>query len=136
MLALRFLARSCNLQKQWDAKSLKITPFRLFALDGLEESFEVALAEAATPFPLDDLEKEGRPILHRAGEDLQHVAFVVAVHQDAEFLQFFQRLLNPAGACLQLRVIGMRYPKELDALLLQAAYGGDNVVGGQRKYLD
>jgi hypothetical protein len=57
MLALRFLARSCNLQKRWDAKSLKITPFRLFALDGLEESFEVALPEAAAPFPLDDFEK-------------------------------------------------------------------------------
>src|ERR1700743_3071622 len=99
MPALPFLARSCSLQR--GCKELKITPFRLLALDGLEESFEVALSKAAASFPLDDLEEKSRPIFHRASEDLQHIAFVVAVHQDAEFLEFFQRLLDPSGACLQ-----------------------------------
>src|ERR1700722_12043976 len=117
MPALPFLARSCSLQR--GCKELKITPFRLLALDGLEERFEVTLAKAAASFSLDDLEEKGRPIFDRASEDLQHVAFVVTVHQDAQLLQFFQRLVDAAGACLQLRVVGMGHAEELDALLLQ-----------------
>src|SRR5690606_40109531 len=43
----------------------------LFPLQGLEQCLEVALAEPAGAVPLDQLEEEGRPVLHRPGEDLQ-----------------------------------------------------------------
>ena len=36
--------------------------------------------------PLDDLDEDGGPVLHRLGEDLQQVAVVVIVDQDLEFL--------------------------------------------------
>ncbi len=48
--------------------ALKIAPPVLFPFDRLEEGLEVALAEAAGAVPLDDLEEDGRPILHRLGE--------------------------------------------------------------------
>ena len=38
----------------------------LLALDGLEERLEVALAEAARTFALDDLEEDRRAVLHVA----------------------------------------------------------------------
>src|SRR5438477_1250186 len=55
----------------------------LLALDGLEQRLEVALAEAQRPVPLDQLEEHGRAVAHRRGEDLQQVAVLVPVHQDA-----------------------------------------------------
>src|SRR5579862_2502962 len=51
-------------------------PF-LFTLDRFEQGFEVALSEALGAVPLDQLEEDGRPILHRLGEDLQQVAVLV-----------------------------------------------------------
>lgn len=36
---------------------------------------------------LNDLDEEGRSVLHRLGEDLQKVAIVIKVHQDVQLLQ-------------------------------------------------
>ena len=59
----------------------------LLALDGLEQRLEISLAETAAAFALDDFVEQRGAVFHRLGEDLQHVAFVVAIHQDAELLQ-------------------------------------------------
>lgn len=42
---------------------LQVTPALLLLLDGLEEGLEVTGTEAASPFSLDDLEKDGGPVL-------------------------------------------------------------------------
>ena len=85
---------------------LEIAALRLLALDGLEERLEIALAEAAGAFALDDLEENRRPILHVAREDLKQVAVVVAIHQDAQLRQLAQWLIDLANALLQFLIVG------------------------------
>jgi 2-keto-4-pentenoate hydratase/2-oxohepta-3-ene-1,7-dioic acid hydratase in catechol pathway len=73
----------------------------LGALDGLEQRLEVADAEAGRAVALDDLVEHRRAVLDRLGEDLQQVALVVAVDEDAELLQVVPRLVDLADAlCL------------------------------------
>ena len=102
----------------------------LLALDGLEQRLEIALAETAAALALDHFEEQRRPVLHRAGEDLQHVAFVVAVHQDAEFLQLVERLVDLPDARQQIVVVGGRHAQKLHALPPQRRHRLDDVVGG------
>src|SRR3712207_2426511 len=59
----------------------------LLTLDRLEQRLEVAVAEAARAVALDDLEEDRRPVADRLREDLQQVALVVAVDEDAEPLE-------------------------------------------------
>ncbi len=63
----------------------QVSPPRLLAFDGFEQGLEIALAEAAAPLALDDFIEQGGAILHRLGEDLQQVAVLVAIDQDAIF---------------------------------------------------
>ena len=58
--------------------------YGLLPLDRLEKRLEVALAEPLRAVPLDQLEEDRRPVLHRLGEDLQQVAVLVPVGQDAQ----------------------------------------------------
>ena len=51
----------------------------MFAFDGFEERLEIPLTEAARAVPFDDLEKQRRPIRDGLGENLQEIAFVIAV---------------------------------------------------------
>ena len=74
--------------------ALEVSSPLLLALDRLEERLEVALAEAARTVALDDLEEHRRPVLDRLGEDLQQVALVVAVDQDAELGEVRQVFLD------------------------------------------
>ena len=64
----------------------------LLTLDGLEEGFEVADAEALMALPLDALEKYRRPVLARAHEDLKQVSLVVEVDENVEALDLIQVL--------------------------------------------
>ena len=68
----------------------------LLAFDGFEKRLEVALAEALGALALDDFEEHGRPVHHRLREDLQQVALVVPVDQDAEVAQRLEVLVNLA----------------------------------------
>src|SRR4029453_5384147 len=81
---------------------LQVAATFLLALDGLEERLEVALAEAERPVPLDELEKESRPVLHGPGEDLQQVAVLVPVDQDPAPLQLLDRRPHVADPGPQL----------------------------------
>src|SRR6478672_417275 len=77
----------------------------LLALDGLEQCLEVALAEAEGAVALDELEEHGGPVAEGLGEDLQEVAVLVAVDEDAALLQLLDRdaHLTDAGAELGVR---------------------------------
>ena len=66
---------------------LQVAALSLLPLDRLEQRLEVALAEPLGPVPLDQLEEHRRPVLDRLGEDLQQVAVLVPVGQDAELAQ-------------------------------------------------
>ena len=62
---------------------LEIATEGLLSFDGFKEGLEVALAEAAASLALDDLVEDRGAVFYRTSEDLEHVAFVVAVDQDA-----------------------------------------------------
>src|ERR1700748_1298895 len=85
--------------------SSQITARLLLAFDRFEESFEVTLAEATAALALDDLEEYRWPILDGPGEDLQHVALVVAIHQYAQVLKLIDRLIDFADTILKLSVV-------------------------------
>ncbi len=81
--------------------------------------------------PLNDLEEQCRPILHRLGEDLQHVALVVAVDQDAQFGQFLHVLVDLADALRQHLVIRLRHAQERHVVGPQRLDRLDDVAGRQ-----
>src|SRR4051794_37274821 len=87
-----------SLYRRGDAWSaLQVPATLLLALDRLEQGLEVALAEAERAVPLDQLEEHRRAVLHRLGEDLEQVAVLVAVDQDAQFAQRLDRYPGLAG---------------------------------------
>src|SRR6476659_8500626 len=90
----------------------------LLALDGLEEGLEVALAEAEGAVALDQLEEDRGTVAERLGEDLEQVAVLVAVDQDAALLQLLDRGpdVADAGAELGVLVVGVRCVEELHAV--------------------
>src|SRR5688500_4972647 len=76
-----------NLQSAICNLLLEIPAPRLFPLDRLEERLEVSFPEALGPFPLDDLVKQCRPVLHGFREDLEQVTLIVAIHEYAELAE-------------------------------------------------
>ena len=54
----------------------------LFFLNRDEKGFEVAFPEAFAAFTLEDLIEDGGPVFDGLGEDLEHVAVVVAIDED------------------------------------------------------
>ena len=99
---------------------LEIAAERLLALDRLEERLEVAVAEAARAVPLDHLEEERRPVLRGLREDLQQVAVVVAVGEDAQPAQVVPALVDLADAVGRLLVVRVGRRQEDDAALAAA----------------
>ena len=75
---------------------LQIAAALLFALNRFKQRLEVAFPEAPAALALNDLEEQGRPIFNRTREDLQHVAFIVAIDQDSKFFQFVDGLIDGA----------------------------------------
>src|SRR5207253_6983553 len=51
----------------------KISALGLIAFDRFEQGLEISLAERLAAATLNNLEEERRAILHRLGEDLEHV---------------------------------------------------------------
>jgi putative peptidoglycan lipid II flippase len=117
-------------------RSLQVAAPGLLPLDRLEQCFEVPLAEALRPVPLDQLEEHRRAVLHRLGEDLQQVPVLVAVGQDAQLVQLVQRHPGLAHPGAELLVVAGRGGQELDPGRGHGPDAGHDVVGGQRDVLD
>src|SRR5487761_1520010 len=116
-------------------KGSEVTPSLLLVLDRLEEGLEVALAEATATLALDHLEEEGRAVLHRASEDLEQVAVLIAVYQDVEFLKPAQVLVDLADAARKRLVVAVRGAQELGALPAQPGNALDDVLAVQSDVL-
>src|SRR5690348_2743135 len=98
---------------------LQVAALGLLALDRLEQRLEVAVAEAARAVALDDLEEHRGAVADRLREDLQQVALVVAVDQDALLAQVGKLLDDLGHARGDLVVIRLGDREELDAALAQ-----------------
>src|ERR671938_1657878 len=116
-------------------RALEVAPQGLLALDRLEQRLEVPVAEAARAVALDHLEEERRPVLRRLREDLEEVAVVVAVGEDAQPPQVVVRLVDLADAVADLLVVRLRRLEEEDATLLQRLDGLDDVRRRERDVL-
>src|SRR2546423_15709614 len=67
-----------------DRHGLQVAAEILFALQRFEQRLEISGAEALRALSLDDFVEERRTVLHRLRENLQQVAFLVPVNQDAK----------------------------------------------------
>src|ERR687886_1937048 len=114
---------------------LQVAALGLLALDGLEQRLEVAVAEAARAVALDDLEEHRRAVADRLGEDLQQVALVVAVDEDALLAEVGELVDHLGDARGDLVVVGGRDRQELDAAVAQLGHGADDVARGYRDVL-
>ena len=107
----------------------------LLPLDRLEQRLEVPLAKALRPVPLDQFEEHRRPVLHWLAEDLQQVAVLVPVGQDAELAQLVQRHPGLADPRTEVVVVAGRGGQELNPGRGHGPDAGHDVVGGQREVL-
>src|SRR5689334_21214901 len=81
-------------------------PSGLLPFDRLEQCPEVAFAKSqGAPAALDDLEEKGRPREDAFREDLQQVAIVIAVDQDAQAFERCLVLLDLAHPLVELGVV-------------------------------
>src|SRR5690349_23283443 len=107
---------------------LEVPAQLLLALDRLEQSLEVTVAEPAGAVALDHLEEDGGTVAGRLREDLQQIALVVAVHEDAEALEILHVLVDLADAPGGLVVVRVRRAQELDPAGGEALDGLDDVA--------
>src|SRR5947209_8156173 len=84
---------------------LQVPPQRLLTLQRLEQRLEISLAEAAAALALDHLEEQRRAVFHRAREDLEHIALVVAIHQNAQLFELIQGLVDLANARGKIAIV-------------------------------
>src|SRR5688500_12139062 len=117
------------------APTLEIPPKFLFFLDRLEERLEVALPEALRAFALNDLVEERRPVFNRLREDLQQIPVGIAVDENAERLERFERLVDLAHSALQLLVVRRWRLEEFHAAIAERRHRLDDVVGREREVL-
>src|SRR5258706_6368286 len=108
---------------------LQISSQFLFVFQGLEKGFKVAFAKATGALAFDDLKENCWAIDDRFGEDLQQVALVVMVYEDAEFGQVFDILSDVADTIQHVFIVIARRLQEFYAALLQITYGGDDIAG-------
>src|SRR5579862_1892013 len=115
--------------------SLQYAAADLILLHAHEQRAEVALSEAIIPLALDDLEENGAD--ERAREDLQQIASVCAVDQDAALPELLDRLAVPGQPLLEHLVIRIRrWRHEREATCVQRVPGGEDIRGMQRDVLN
>src|SRR6266567_6652064 len=112
-----FVTESHSPCNEWFRGALQIAAQLLLAFDGFKQGLEVALAETAAAFALNDFVEQGGAVFYRLGEDLQHVTLVVAIDENAESFKLIEGLVDSAHAALQFCVVGMGDVEEFDTLL-------------------
>jgi len=108
---------------------LQVAALFLLSLDRLEQRLEVSLAEAERAVPLDELEEHRRAVADRLGENLQQVAVLVPVDEDAAGRKLVHRnpdLTDPLPEH-RVGVVRVRRREELHTALPQRVHGGQDV---------
>src|SRR5690606_13003799 len=117
----------------------------LLEFQGLEEGLEIALAEGLAAPPRDDFEEQGRAVLEGFGEELEEVALVIGIDEDAEvadaLVVFAHRLVAVFGEHLvdavpDDLVVAVGEAEEVDAAAPEFGDAGEFVVGAQGEVLD
>src|SRR5215208_3831754 len=116
--------------------SLQVPPCGLFPFHSLEQCFEIPLAEALGSLALDDLVEERRAVLHRLAEDLEQVAFIIPIDQDAELSQRGKVFIDAANSIEDGVIIRAGNLKELHPPVTQRGHRLYDVVGGDSQMLD
>src|SRR5438552_582829 len=114
---------AAELRGLWFARvlvfGLEIAAEGLLALDRFEQGLEVPLAEAPCAVALDHLEEERRAILRGLREDLEEVAVLVAVGEDAQPAEVVPVLADLADALADVLVIRVGRRQKDDSLVLE-----------------
>ena len=112
----------------------------LIHLDALKERLEVASTEALMVVPLNDLDKDCRPILEGLGEDLEQVTVIVVIDENPQLLEdvdvFFDLHLGALESLAQLAVIGVRNVQELGTSVPKVLDALDDVVRPESNVLN
>lgn len=114
----------------------------MLSLNGLEQALEVTSSKALKVIPLNNLNKDGRAVHEGLGEDLQQIAALIVVDEDAEALDRVQVLLELPAALLRLEALAHGVivrggdVDEVDAARAQGRDGGDDVRREEGDVLD
>lgn len=123
---------------------LQVPSLLLLQFQRLEEGLEVALSEGLRAAAADDLEEERRAILEGLGEELEEVALIVGIDEDAEVADLGVVFLDGCVAALgehlvdavpDLLVVGVGDGEELDAAAAEFGDGVEFVVGAEGQVL-
>lgn len=85
---------------------------------------------------MDDFVENGRAVGDGLGEDLEEVALIVSVHQDAQFGQFVNVLVDLSDSVLEHFVVRLGNAEEAQSARLEARDGVNDVVGAHGDVLD
>src|SRR5690606_13228651 len=113
-----------------EAHPLQVPSPFLLCFQRFKERLEVAFSKAAAAAALDDLDKRCRPVLDWSGENLQQVAFVIPVNQDAQLLDRLERFPDLSDSIAQGFIILAGHAQKLDAAFFEGLHGLDDVAGG------
>src|SRR6266850_1782016 len=123
-------------RRTWRFVGSEICAKSLLALDRLEQRLEVPLAEAPCTVALDHLEEKRRAILRGLREDLEEVAVLVAVGEDAQPAEVVPVLADLADALADVLVVRVGRREKDDTLVLERLDGPHDVLRLQRDMLD
>src|SRR5260370_42106286 len=114
---------------------LQIPSSRLLHFNRFKQRFEIPFSKSAAALALDHFEEHGRPILHRLRENLQQVAFLVAVHKYTERAQLVERFLHRPDPRRQQIIIRVGNAPKIEPVALQFAHRVHDVLALQRDVL-
>src|ERR1700674_5746212 len=114
---------------------LQIPSSRLLHLNRFKQRLEIPFAKSAAALALDHFEEHRRPIFHWLRENLQEIAFLVAVHKYTERAQLVDGFRHRPDSRRQRLIIGVGNPQKIQPVALQFADRVHNILALQRDVL-
>src|ERR1700674_5131049 len=93
---------------------LQIPSSRLLHLNRFKQRLEIPFAKSAAALALDHFAEHRRPIFHRLRENLQEIAFLVAVHKYTERAQLVDGFRHRPDSRRQRLIIGVGNPQTIN----------------------
>src|SRR5258706_15741389 len=127
----RFPYKRATIKAAHTITYLQVPTQLLFVFQCLEKGLEVAFTKAMGALAFDDLKEDRWAIDHGFGEDLQEIALLVVIDEDAELGQVFDILGNVAHAIQYVFIVVAGSLQEFDAAILQIMHRGDDIAGSE-----